>query len=73
MSAQLKDLGTAEAEQDTAGRHEGVAAAAHPRGMGFRVLSRMARSGPDEESDYAPRHRLDAQADAASEEWSHAD
>jgi hypothetical protein len=42
------------------GRPAGLAA--HPRGAGFRVLSRIARIQADE-ADYAPRHRLDAPAD----------
>ena len=34
----------------------------HPRGQGFRVLSRMARTqSPDDE--YAPRHRRDVPVD----------
>jgi hypothetical protein len=36
--------------------------AAHPRGAGFRVLSRIARIQADE-ADYAPRHRRDMPAD----------
>jgi hypothetical protein len=28
----------------------------HPRGHGFRVLSRIARTGPPDDA-YAPRHR----------------
>jgi hypothetical protein len=72
MSPELRALSKARDEQDAAGRHEGVAAAAHPRGMGFRVLSRMARSSADEETDYAPRHRLDG-VDDVNEESSHAD
>jgi hypothetical protein len=70
MSSQLRDLSTAGGEQDTAGRHENAAAAAHPRGMGFRVLSRMARGQSDDDAEYLPRHRLDgsdADADAEAE------
>lgn len=33
----------------------------HPRGRGFHVLSRIARTGATDD-DYAPRHRLDAPA-----------
>jgi hypothetical protein len=64
MSSQLRDLGTARTGQQTAGRHEGPAAS-HPRGMGFSVLSRIARTRSDEADDYAPRHRLDAGNDVA--------
>jgi hypothetical protein len=39
------------------------AASAHPRGAGFRVLSRMARERA-ESPDYSPRHRLDGESDA---------
>lgn len=34
----------------------------HPRGQGFRVLSRIARVNADD-PDYAPRHRRDVQPD----------
>ena len=36
--------------------------AAHPRGAGFRVLSRIARIQADEAA-YTPRHRRDIPAD----------
>jgi hypothetical protein len=36
--------------------------AAHPRGAGFRVLSRIARIQTDE-STYAPRHRREVPTD----------
>jgi hypothetical protein len=67
MSSQLRDLSTAGDEQVTVGRHEVVAATAHPRGMGFRVLSRMARSGADDANEYVPRHRLTAPGGDAGE------
>jgi hypothetical protein len=34
----------------------------HPRGRGFRVLSRIAR-GHTADADYSPRHRRDVPAD----------
>jgi hypothetical protein len=39
------------------------AVAAHPRGQGFGVLSRIARVRAEEKA-YAPRHRLNAPVDA---------
>jgi hypothetical protein len=35
----------------------------HPRGRGFRVLSRMARVRAEDSDDYAPRHRRDVPVD----------
>jgi hypothetical protein len=35
----------------------------HPRGKGFRVLSRIARVQAREIDDYAPRHRRDVPVD----------
>jgi hypothetical protein len=42
------------------------AVAAHPRGQGFGVLSRIARVRA-EENAYAPRHRLNAAVDAVAQ------
>jgi hypothetical protein len=67
MSSQVRDWSIDGAEQPTAGRHEGPAAAGHPRGMGFSVLSRIARTRTEQADDYAPRHRLDEAVDAAAE------
>jgi hypothetical protein len=39
------------------------AVTAHPRGRGFRVLSRIARV-PSEAETYAPRHRLAVAVDS---------
>ncbi len=36
---------------------------AHPRGEGFRVLSRIARGQADHVTGYAPRHRRDVPVD----------
>jgi hypothetical protein len=57
MSSQLKDSQTRDAEY----RHVGPSE--HPRGTGFRVLSRLARKREDEASAYSPRHRLDCEPD----------
>lgn len=35
----------------------------HPRGKGFRVLSRIARVQASDLDDYTPRHRRDVPAD----------
>jgi hypothetical protein len=43
----------------------GRGVAAHPRGRGFGVLSRIARVGA-EETAYSPRHRLAAPVDGDS-------
>ena len=50
---------------DTLGRQTPAkhAMAAHPRGRGFGVLSRIARVRAEEKA-YAPRHRLAAAVDA---------
>jgi hypothetical protein len=62
MSAQVSDPGP------VAGRHvdvqaaDSTAPAEHPRGAGFRILSRMARRrdhDPAPDPAYEPRHRLD--------------
>jgi hypothetical protein len=59
MSSQLRDLSAHADAYDT--RRDGDECAGkrveHPRGAGFRVLSRLARK-VDEESSYEPRHRL---------------
>jgi hypothetical protein len=63
MSSMMIDAhASGDTQQDT--RHD-VGVEAHPRGKGFRVLSRIARAQADDDgSDYAPRHRLDVPADA---------
>jgi hypothetical protein len=63
MSSLLRDLSTAEDVQGTVHVDASVMAAAHPRGAGFRVLSRIARNRASEDDGYAPRHRLDAEPD----------
>jgi hypothetical protein len=60
MSTQLK-----EAPAQSAAEFRHVGPAEHPRGTGFRVLSRLARKRADEAaSAYAPRHRMDGEPDA---------
>jgi hypothetical protein len=59
MSSQLRDL-SAHADVQHTSRAEEVSGARrveHPRGAGFRVLSRLARKVGGE-STYQPRHRL---------------
>ena len=51
-------------EHGASGKHEGVVPVTHPRGMGFRVLSRIARGRADEEPGYVPRHRFEHDVDA---------
>jgi hypothetical protein len=59
MSSQLTDSRTGE---NGPGEH----AAPHPRGAGFRVLSRIARRRAEEDPDYLPRHRSDSEPDDVS-------
>jgi hypothetical protein len=63
MSSQLMDLSAAGDVQRTVRTDGSVTAAQHPRGAGFRVLSRIARSRAAEDDGYAPRHRLENEAD----------
>jgi hypothetical protein len=64
MSSQLMSVSRVETEQGTRNRRDVVTTLAHPRGMGFRVLSRMARA--EAGSGYIPRHRLDAPVDSVA-------
>lgn len=61
MSSELNFWSTVEHEQEDAVRHDDAVPSAHPRGAGFRVLSRMARRRT-ESPDYSPRHRLDGES-----------
>lgn len=63
MSSQLRGLSTAGDVQRTVCTDGSATAAQHPRGAGFRVLSRIARNRAAEDDGYAPRHRLDGEAD----------
>lgn len=60
------ELGTNAGMQLTTRKDGAVAMSTHPRGAGFRVLSRMARSCAADEPSYAPRHRLDSESDCCS-------
>ena len=61
MSSRLRDTGNSEGTAPTDGAEEVPARVTHPRGAGFRVLSRIARTQADD--DYAPRHRRDVPAE----------
>jgi len=61
MSSRLRDTGNSEGTAPTDGAEEVPARVTHPRGAGFRVLSRIARTQADD--DYAPRHRRETPAD----------
>ena len=68
ISAQLRDSSADAAVLDTT-RNEGRErrlALVHPRGPGFRTLSRLARHEADEETGYAPRHRVGGPCDESS-------
>jgi hypothetical protein len=62
MSSQFRNLSTGESMQRGLSNNGTVQVSAHPRGAGFRVLSRLARHRTDEET-FVPRHRLDAEPD----------
>jgi hypothetical protein len=64
MSSALNEWSLAEDVHRTTGRRAAAEPGAHPRGAGLRVLSRIARSRADEDSDYRPRHRLDVPVDS---------
>ena len=64
MSSQFSTLSTGESMQRSLPNSGTVQVAAHPRGAGFRVLSRLARHRTAEET-FVPRHRLDAEPDCA--------
>jgi hypothetical protein len=57
MSAMVMDVRAVGHVSATAGMFDAVAGRSHPRGQGFRVLSRMARVEAEDSTDYAPRHR----------------
>lgn len=62
MSSQFRDLSTGESVQRALPSTGTIMASAHPRGAGFRVLSRMARHRTAQD-DFVPRHRLDTEPD----------
>lgn len=71
MSALMRDLRTVSHHGETVAVFEAGVGRTHPRGHGFRVLSRIARTQATDD-DYAPRHRremslaLDVRAALAS-------
>jgi hypothetical protein len=60
MSAMVMDVRTVGHRTETDGMFDAVVGRTHPRGQGFRVLSRMARVRAEDGADYAPRHRGEA-------------
>ena len=64
MSSQSKDLGQVDAEREEARHYGAVAPSTHPRGAGFRVLSRMARKRAETAPGYSPRHRMECEPDS---------
>lgn len=59
MSSESMAWSTVEHEQHDAVRRDERVSSAHPRGAGFRVLSRLARKRA-EAPEYSPRHRVDS-------------
>jgi hypothetical protein len=57
MSAMVMDVRPVAQGNQTLGRLDAGVRRTHPRGQGFRVLSRMARELDEDVVDYAPRHR----------------
>lgn len=55
----MRDWSTVEHEQADAEHHDALPPSTHPRGAGFRVLSRLARTRAEESPEYSPRHRQD--------------
>lgn len=67
MSSQLRDMSGVDTGVDFGVESTNtVDAAPHPRGAGFRVLSRLARRKAEDEQDYLPRHRSDSEPDDVS-------
>jgi hypothetical protein len=62
MSSQLGNSRTSQDVRGAVRTDTAVLVARHPRGAGFRVLSRIARNHADDDG-YAPRHRMDAEPD----------
>jgi len=62
MSTMVMDVRPREHGGNTVGMFDAVVGGNHPRGQGFRVLSRMARTQSSED-EYAPRHRRDVPTD----------
>jgi hypothetical protein len=64
MGSHVSDSGKVDAECADARHDDAVAPSAHPRGAGFRVLSRMARGRAEATPAYSPRHRLEGEPDS---------
>lgn len=62
MSALMMDLRTVSHHGQTVAVFDAGVGRTHPRGHGFRVLSRIARTQADDDG-YAPRHRRDVPLD----------
>jgi hypothetical protein len=62
MSALMMDLRTVSHHGRTVTVFDAGVGRTHPRGHGFRVLSRIARTQSDDDG-YAPRHRRDVSLD----------
>ena len=63
MSAMVMDVRAVGHVSATLGTFDAVVGRTHPRGQGFRVLSRMARVRAEDSVDYAPRHRREVPVD----------
>jgi hypothetical protein len=59
MSTMVMDVRPVQHGAETVGMFDAMAGQSHPRGQGFKVLSRMARTRAVDGADYAPRHRRD--------------
>jgi hypothetical protein len=63
MSAMVMDVRPMSRGRETIGRFDAARGQSHPRGRGFEVLSRIARTRASEDEGYSPRHRLDTESD----------
>jgi hypothetical protein len=59
MSTMVMDVSPLQHGVDSVGMFDPAVGQSHPRGQGFKVLSRMARTRAVDGADYAPRHRRD--------------
>ena len=62
MSAMAMDMRPIGRGGETVTTLQAVPGDTHPRGRGFRVLSRIARTHASDES-YSPRHRMDGETE----------
>ena len=63
MSAMVMDARPISHGGETMGTFDAARGQSHPRGRGFQVLSRIARTRASEDDGYSPRHRLDTESD----------